>query len=390
VLGGVGAAYFAFLAVYLLIGLTVGVMSSETTSLLTFQLYQLGASMVVIYSAAAAARHVLLAYSPRQALMPVTFAALLAVGSVFVGLAWPQLYELLPRMADYRHSGVFANPNEAGIMSAIAAAFAIASLRVARNKLLPIFLLLISGIASVLTFSRTAMVVFVAVLVSAPAATIIIKGKSKSSTRNWLTLLAVVLAAALFAWFLVRGFGLLGPLKRDQNRRLQSVRSILTGSGYEEALTNRREVLRAGVRAWAESPLVGSGLGSALELDLGHGRRLGPHNTWLLVLAEAGIVPVLFLLAFCGVWLRAALRCPVPTVRSVALGFFVVFVLVMLTSHVTLNKRYINLPLGTVIGLLAAADELARRRKKLLRQCTPVSFTRSMPQFSQPRALQQV
>jgi O-antigen ligase len=180
---------------------------------------------------------------------------------------------------------------------------------------------------------------------------------------------AAICAGALLVWFVLRGIGLLGTLERDQQRRIDSVRNLFAGRHVDQAFDNRRDVFRAGFHAWTASPLVGNGLGSALELDLGDGRHFGPHNTWLLVLAESGVVPAAILLAFCVIWLRCALRCSLPAIRSVALAMFVVFVLMMMTSHVTLIKRFVNLPLGTVIGLLAGTEELARRRKQLLQSC---------------------
>jgi O-antigen ligase len=367
VLGSVGGSYFAFLAVYVLIGLAVGMTSNQTDQWLPQQLYQLAASALTIYAAAAAARHALLAYGQQKALWPVALCSAAVVGTVFLGALWPQLYDYLPRRAEQRHSGFFANPNEAGAMAAITSVFALGCLHTARRRSLYLIILGMSGIAAVLTFSRTAILVFMAVLACEFLMMLIASPAATRGHRKWIVGLAALLAGALLIWFVVRGIGLLGPLQRDQQRRIDSVRELMAGRQIDRAFDNRREVYRAGLRAWAESPLVGNGLGSALELDLGDGRQLGPHNTWLLVLAEAGIVPAVFLLAFCLVWLRAALCCPMPAVRSVALGLFVVFVLVMMTSHVTLIKRYINLPLGTVIGLLAGANELARRRKKWLR-----------------------
>ena len=114
------------------------------------------------------------------------------------------------------------------------------------------------------------------------------------------------------------------------------------------------------MRKWMDSPVLGQGFGSFRRLP---GIGIGPHNTFLLVLGEGGLIPFFALMAFCGVFLHQAWICKAPGVRVASLSCFTVFIGYCMTNHGVAYNQFIGTSMGIMCGLMAAAKETAGRRE---------------------------
>ncbi len=375
-LGAVGLAYFAFLIAYVAIGSLVNTFHSGQTVYI-HQLWMLSAGGLTVYVSAVGCRHLLLSSSSGSTLFWLSLISMAAVTSVLVGIIWPELYTFLPRMVESRHGGLFLNPNDAGVVANIAATFCLARMLGGGRWLPYLAAVLLCGVAVVMTFSRTAMVIYVVLL----AGTLLIATSktrdANAGLRRFLTIAAAVLAVCAFGWFLLRGVRMLGELQSGQQQRIDTFTNLAQGREVDDALNNRLPVFKLGVKYWLHSPLIGHGLGVGTAMKISANNYKGAHNTWLLILVDSGILPALMFAIFGVVWLREAWRCELPAVRAVALGYFLVFWLAVLTSHNTLTKRAENIALGAVIGMVAADRELRRRRRLL--QASEVELRNASP-----------
>lgn len=369
-LGATGIAFYAFLIAYIGVG---SIMNRFVSGVESFQhhLWMLSVAGLAVYVSAAASRHLLLSGPPLKTIRPLAMISMLTVGTVLLGKAWPGLYDLLPRSTEERHSGFFYNANNAGIAVNIAAAFCFAGVLAAKRRLPYIVAAGVCGLAAVLTFSRTAILIYMALLVG----TVVMSQRGKRLIRSrsgrWWLLLGAALVAALFVWFLLDGVRVIEDLTHGQQQRIDNIRDLVHGHGLDEALSNRLPLFEVGWQYWTRRPILGNGLGVGTRMP---GPELGTHNTWLLVLVDSGILPALLFAAFALIWLVQAWQCRIPSVRAVALGFFIVFWLSTMSSHTTLTKRTRNLTLGVVIGMMAADRELRRRQSRLQRNISAAAL----------------
>jgi len=132
------------------------------------------------------------------------------------------------------------------------------------------------------------------------------------------------------------------------------------GEILDESAVSRRGLATMALRMISESPIVGNGVGSTRV----QGRGYGPHNMYLLLAAEQGVVGVLFYLSFIVLILRKGWRLfkrgitqQAQDVGSALIGMGVYFAFMGLFSHELLEEL-----LGPFVlaFLLAAANGLPR------------------------------
>ena len=166
----------------------------------------------------------------------------------------------------------------------------------------------------------------------------------------------------------------MGSATRQQEQRIASFAELAAGDFSEQHTGHRFTVAAVGLEYWRRSPIFGHGLGNGRTLDLGMGvHSLGPHNEFVLLLIEAGVLGFLsFVIALAGAW-YAALRCKIPEVRSLTIACLTVFSCNCLTSHVVLTLNYYAAMLGIVFGCLSGAYSLTKvRRLPSVSQMRPV------------------
>ena len=88
---------------------------------------------------------------------------------------------------------------------------------------------------------------------------------------------------------------------------------------------------RLGFEKAMEAPLFGHGLGALESMDSApignHGRPLGPHNLYLTLLGEAGIVPLLLFVSALVLLLRAQWGAPRSLARDATVAGVIVIAL---------------------------------------------------------------
>ena len=98
---------------------------------------------------------------------------------------------------------------------------------------------------------------------------------------------------------------------------------------------NRPLLWRLGFEKAMEAPIFGHGLGALEYMDgatIGHhGRSLGPHNLYLTLLGEAGIVPLLLFVSALVLLLRAQWRAPRSLARDTTVAWVIVIALYCMT-----------------------------------------------------------
>jgi len=273
--------------------------------------------------------------------------------SAVATMASPFLYRFyvnLPPSFEQRMGGLFANPNEAATMGVLA--LALLQVFPHKRRSIQLCLILLIGASIIVTLSKTGMAAAVIVLTLTTFA--IVKGVGK------VALLSAV-AAAVFVIqdldkLIVRAVDMLGAdLSASQMDRLFAVVDILSGRIDTYTSTNRSDIWALILSdAWDRFP-AGGGLGSAHFYVGGYmdnGVWQGAHNTFLMVLAEAGPIPFALLVMTIGF---TAWR----VVRFGRAGFPYLVVLIvicieMLASHNSLVLRQSNIALAFVVGMAAS------------------------------------
>ncbi|CAN5365172.1 hypothetical protein BH09CHL1_BH09CHL1_15160 [soil metagenome] len=243
-----------------------------------------------------------------------------------------------------RSTGLFANPNQAGQGLVLAM---IVGFGVIPSKWRPV--LLIVGIAGVLpTFSRSGMLAWGAAVI----ALYLCQGVRIREIRR-LLVIPIVIVAFVYSplWSSLEDtLTQRGVLNEDVRQRLDFV-----GSGGEDvqdsSATERQELASLAWERFSMEPILGWGTGAYYMPPFW----LGPHNTYLAMMVDYGLLgiivyPSLMVVILIGVN-RESAKVAVPIVIALTLyGFF---------SHNLLEQRMTLL--GVAIGA-ATVDALRKRQ----------------------------
>lgn len=200
-----------------------------------------------------------------------------------------------------RSAGFYENPTIAGQMIAL---MMVASLPIFHKKFRIIFVLF-CGLAALLTFSRAAWIFWF-------IGFFWILSQKKSMTRISIKsifsfLLVLILSALLFSGALgkiVAGSMFEHYLTPNTMARLGIGGKVMSGDSYED----RESLVKYAIKDFAEAPLFGHGMGYT------ESQRRRPHNMYLLLLTEGGIIGLSIYLFFLGVLWRSAHEVGKPLV----------------------------------------------------------------------------
>ena len=182
-------------------------------------------------------------------------------------------------------------------------------------------------------------------------------------------------------------------LSREQRERIADVLNLAGGEISARATTGRTVMWETGLWRIEDQLPFGSGLGSFHSLEGGSRGDLqvwlGVHNTFLMIIGEAGLIPFAIFMTFLT---RLFIIGAQAKDRLVAVGFGVVFVVDMLSSHSTFAFRLSNVALAIAIAVgargafkrkqaaaLAATDfyRTTRPRRRIAEHSAPVDSLRS-------------
>jgi O-antigen ligase len=375
-LGPAGRIYFLFLAAYVAIGTPIGLDVDPQGLLGRWVIVRATlASFLIVLAAAVAARTTLLAYGTKFTFRGFFALAFLIPLAIWASTYFPEFYRVpLGDSRDFsRATGSFNNPNEAGVAVCMFAAVILGFMMTDRSKVLATTLsvaaLAVSALAILLTGSRGAFVIFLGVV----AAQIVISPGFKKFVLMFAG--GAVIAGMVYA---VYNFSMLDDSAgRGQVRRMETMGRILTGDISDETTGGRFELAMNGIREWAKSPLIGNGIGSQRRVGAAN---IGPHNSYILIVGEAGVIPLALFLGMIATMFWQAWQCHVPAVKTFAMSYTIVLTMAGMTGHGLLVSREHAVMMGIGFGLLAACLELkAAERRDASRRPRPAVPMRAVP-----------
>lgn len=260
-----------------------------------------------------------------------------------------------------RGTGLFANPNEAGVMCVIGFA---AALCCNINPMLKRIALVHLAIMATLTFSKTSMLLIVVILIA-------YLGLQRNIGKSMLYIFVTI--GVVFSSIIAFQDDILSLFPTKQAARVGQVLSLVTmqgGYSDDELTSGRTELWDIGYRKISENPFWGNGLGELYSMkeariSVNKGMGQGVHNTYLLKAGDSGIFAVT---AFIGFLIYFVLSCYRYRVESPAVKFSLLYMLVFATnaisSHAVEFLRFHNFFIGACLAFLAHAQIKAMQRSR--------------------------
>lgn len=219
-----------------------------------------------------------------------------------------------------RYSGFYLNPNAAGFIALVGYALSFAL----NNKKTKLICQGICTLAGLLTFSRTFILIWL----------ILNLASLKLSLKNLRVLgIGTTLIILVFTFGEVLNLG--GERYEIFKSLLGSNPNLSSNSGIQE--DSRTETWALFYNEMLKHPVLGGGYG---KFQGGGLHKIGPHNTYLLIAGEAGVLPFILFLTFiiylCISGYRIFKKNPIPFFLSIILLFY------LSTSHTFFNS-YIKL-----------------------------------------------
>ncbi len=257
----------------------------------------------------------------------------------------------------FRLTGTFTDPNDAGFIGCMTAALAMALLGGVRRRV-PAYLGLTAGCGAVLGSFSVSAVFVLGVLF---AFFLLFNGRERRGPIvRW-----------LFASYLLGSFAYLTvnlttiTSHGEQQEKIDTVVAILSGEGMSGVRTNRPFLWEVALTKALESPIVGHGMGRLHSLPGGpisyRGKPEGVHNVYLMLVGEAGIVPLWLYCLFLFSLLRFYWITPNSLARPVIVGWAVVMALFGVTFHHWLTLGAYCFLAGLSCALAASQVEIRHR-----------------------------
>ena len=254
-----------------------------------------------------------------------------------------------------RSTGLFGNPNETGVAALYC--LVLVAYYPEKSRLITAIQALIGLTALALTFSKAG-------ILCLGALTILVLIERRS-LQLFVAAVVVFVIGGIFLQFLFDND--LFNLNREQRGRIADVLALAGGEVTTRATTGRTILWETGLWRIEDQLPWASGLGSFHSLEGGSrgsvDKWLGVHNTFLMVLGEAGLLPFAVFVAFLA---RIFIAGALARERLVALGFFVVLLVDMGSSHSSFGFRLSNVAVAVMMAVGARAA-LERSRNATLR-----------------------
>lgn len=175
--------------------------------------------------------------------------------------------------------------------------------------------------------------------------------------------LSVLILAALGGalWFLIDS-GMV-PLDYEQRQRLADVGSLMSGDTEQKTSDHRSVLFDIGLERIKENFPAGAGMGEFHALDYGvrhyaTGHWLGVHNTYLMILGEAGFTASVLFVAF---WALMFSRIFTWSLfRRFSVGITIVLLFSMMTTHSVLNDKVAAVVIGLLLAATARIPQVSR------------------------------
>jgi hypothetical protein len=224
-----------------------------------------------------------------------------------------------------RGSGFWVNPNSGGVMCALSLFMSFVQPFERRTLNWTSRLLLVVGVA--VSFSRAAML---ALLVGW-----VVYGIMSGRVRS---LLASLIAFGIFIFAMFAVLDAMDAVSANQAKRLEYVKSFLGGDWSSSGADNRTELWQLAFHGIVEK--------GGLILGLGHGSMEGiadglqPHNHYLYVLGNSGLLALLCLLTWNAVILQRGWKCHRRETRAAIIAVGVILAVNHLVDSSLLTFPY--------------------------------------------------
>lgn len=241
-----------------------------------------------------------------------------------------------------RASGIYGNPNLAGFFGNITLCFTMYFLvpgqhHSFRYRLYLYVSVIISILAVVLTFSNTAILMLVVLLLMK-----LLSYVNFNNLFHMAGLFVAGLAMTLIVSSSVFELNILEylPLSNAQQERLQNQLSVFEFNTKALSYTDRDMVWSKGMGYIYANPVIGYGLGS-FENDIYYSQ--GIHNSYLEVWGEAGVFFLFFYLGIIIYILRAIWNCRSPDKTFLLMLFISILVFSTVTHGIYYGMEYLIL-----------------------------------------------
>ena len=339
-LGTPGFLNVATLTSYVVIGLSVALASNVEwySADLTIP-FRVGLAVLIVVATTLGAsvelRRLGVEYMLKRVLRILTVVCILILVNPFLFdyvYTIPSHLSDVPEIARHRFSGTYVDPNLAGGTACYTAGLALVLLNGNRYRTFAAPALILSSMAVIVTFSRTALLTLAGMLLFFGLSSMT---NFSSQHRSVVTLLttAFVGAACVFVISIVEHiFKVEDPTLL---LRLEWTRSF--GAAEQNTLSQRMSLLSLGWSQIVESPLFGHGFWQFHHLEGAPRCRMdvlcGVHNSYLMLWGEAGIIPFLLFVFFTGSLLWKSWILP----RSLATNAIAILTLVFITASLRVD-----------------------------------------------------
>jgi len=252
-----------------------------------------------------------------------------------------------------RVRGVYGNPNTLGFVANLGLALLLYSLY-KHKRWFWLKMVLIPALLYVtfLSLSRTSMIT-AAVLILFTAVKMTVNYLRLGHRGRWRHLLVMGIPFMIFTYIYLNFETLIIKYTKygSMYKILSLVNLIFKGKVSNETTSGRVDVVQYGIERILEHPLFGNGLGAFRRFPEETGMTHGVHNTYLLVLGDAGIFPFIALLSLiCYVLVSSFFTRKIAGLM--AFGSMMVWALHNMSGHNGLEEKMHNITIMSSVMYL--------------------------------------
>ena len=363
-LGLPGFLIVATLVSYLFIGLSGALVSDVEWRLVDVTIpFRIGLAVLVVvataFGASSELRRIGIEYMLKRILI------ILTLPCIFI-LATPLLFDYVYTMPSHlsdvqeiarnRFIGTYSDPTLGGGGACYTAALALVFLKGDRYRGLAALVLILSSMAVIVTFSRTALFTLAGLLLFFSLLSV---SSFRPGQGGMFILLMIVLVVSGCVLFLFTAEYFFVDETTAAFARLAWIRTF--GAAHQDLLDIRMALASLGWSQIIESPLFGHGLWQFHHLEgaprCRRGVLCGAHNSYLMLWGEAGILPFLLFVFFTGLLLWKSLMMP----RSLATNAIIALTFVFATASLTVDGTLYFPWHAFILGLNCALAVYATR-----------------------------
>jgi O-antigen ligase len=249
-----------------------------------------------------------------------------------------------------RQTGVFTNPNTAGLQANYVLCFSLYSVIANRRwRIFWILLVPISIYGAYLSLSKSAILMSIIILILFMGFSLVYFVRF-----NFVSKLVTIIVVSIFigsGFFMYYNFeNLVSNMTPAQALRIMDAIRISQGELNDQTTSERSTIAALVLPKIKSNILFGNGFGSFHRIV---GLGLGVHNSGLLIIGESGIIPLVVFLSFIILYFRSVYKVQNFAYKFLFVSIFCTFILVaFLTSHNALDERISNVLLAIFIVLV--------------------------------------